>query len=143
METDQFPYRPGVDNYVVFFPCFLRCLVGASSNLNEAFHSLLWQRAPKARHTGKLRLELALDISVNLWNSGYRGGLCGLMNSVGLKFSKKMADQMAKDDGERIRKARKIKTHEFLKKRKDRKAARNALAAKFRKENPDYAAGKH
>jgi hypothetical protein len=128
-----------VTSFLILF-MLKRCLVGASRNLNEAFHSLMYQRAPKSRHSGKLRFELALDISVCIWNAGYPGGICGLMEGQRLPFDQSLADDFESND-RMITRATVRKTHKFLKKRKASKISKAAFAAKLRKEKPNYGPG--
>jgi hypothetical protein len=111
--------------------------------LNESFHALLWRRAPKSRHCGKLRLQVALDFAVNIWNNGYKGGILGIMNCLGLEYDEELVAAVEDDDVRRIKVATKKKDVEFRRQRKARKAQRAAQAALAKKKGaPDYCPGK-
>ena len=48
------------------------CLHGGTQNQNEAFNSLIWQRAPKRTHSGLPTVQTALYLAIGIFNDGGR-----------------------------------------------------------------------
>lgn len=102
------------------FALVFRCLRGSSSNANESIHATVWRRANKAGHSGKTRLEMAVAVSTLKWNYGNRG-ILALMSALSLEYSQKTLDFFEKEDANRLAQARRRKTEEYCRTRKERK----------------------
>ena len=62
-----------------------------TQNVNESFHHLVWQLAPKDTFTFlQSKTKCALHIAVILFNEGYASGLSELFNEMGITVSKNM-----------------------------------------------------
>ena len=71
-------------------------------SVNESFHHLVWQLAPKDIFTSTIQTKCALYIALILFNEGYAPGLSELYNEMGTTVSKNMENQWKDFDGARL-----------------------------------------
>jgi len=65
-----------------------RCLGGFTQNANESLNAVVWSIAPKAISSGKSVVDIAINIAVITYNSGFRG-LLDVMSTLQLKIIQK------------------------------------------------------
>lgn len=69
-----------------------------TQNVNESFHHLVWQFAPKDVFTSTIDTKCALYLAVALFNDGYTESLKNLCDLAGITFYLNMTNQWEKFD---------------------------------------------
>lgn len=82
-----------------------RCLGGFTQNSNESFNSAVWTIAPKASASGKIILDVAVDIAVMTYNDGL-SSIMGVMDCLGLVVGRNLYDFAMEADSCRIKSAK-------------------------------------
>ena len=124
-------------------PSFLSAVANCcTQNVNESFHHLVWQLAPKETYTSTNETKCALFLAVSLFNDGYASSLENICELARIKVYENMKNQWNKFDSVKLyhknsQKGEKTKTS--LKKRK-RKNLKNQEAF-IRQEGVTYKSG--
>ena len=106
-----------------------KCLDGLSQNPNESFNNLIWSICPKNKYHGVETVEIAVGLSVIIYNDGMRG-LFYLFEKLQLDIGDSAKDVFRKMDQLRVQKAEKRATEASLEARRARRRAKLGLADK-------------
>ena len=73
-----------------------------TQNVNESFHHIVWQYAPKDKVNSVNEINLALHLAVLVFNEGHGLSISAICKSVGIQFSQNMLDQLNEIDSTRL-----------------------------------------
>jgi len=115
-----------------------KCLHGGTQNVNESFHSMIWQRCPKTIFVGRRRLELAVYDAAIVMNDGEKGRL-NVFSQLGLNVGDHMINAFERFDSARKKGYRRQATETAKRGRKQRKLSRASKKGR----DTSYEAGAH
>ena len=118
------------------------CKNVVTSNANESFHHLLWNLAPKEQFTSSQEIELAMNLSLCLFNSGFAWTYEKVLKECGLMISTETRDIFRRIDYIRIMDSdyKSLDATKFRRKKKRR--SKNKQADAFvRDEGIQYSSG--
>ena len=78
------------------------CKNVASSNANESFHHVLWSLAPKEQYNSSLEIDLAMNLAVCIFNSGFSWTFKHILAACSLPTSIDSFTMFRQIDRERI-----------------------------------------
>ena len=105
----------------------------ASSNANESFHHVLWNLAPKEQYNSSLEIELAMNLSTCLFNSGFLWTYKNFLNQIGLNITDISQQLFRKIDEVRIKHSEYKLLSSTKEKRKKTRRLKNKLADSFKR----------
>ena len=73
-----------------------------TQNVNESFHYIVWQYAPKVKVKSVNEINLALHLVVLVFNEGRVLSISAICKSVGIQFSQNMLNQLNEIDSTRL-----------------------------------------
>ena len=111
------------------------CKNNMSSNPNEAYHHVLWGLAPKDSFCSTKEIQLAVDISVCLFNSGYLWTYQTIFEKCNLPFSENAKNMFRQMDIDRIKKSDYHSSEKQKKRRKDIRHEKHKSANAFQKKD--------
>ena len=97
--------------------CFLSAVANCrTQNVNESFHHLVWQLAPKETYTSTNETKCALFLAVSLFSDGYASSLGNICELARIKVYENMKNQWSKFDSVKLyhkicKKMKKLKRH--------------------------------
>lgn len=103
-----------------------RCLGGFTQNSNESFNSAVWTIAPKASASGKIILDVAVDIAVMTYNDGL-SSIMGVMDCLGLVVGRNLYDFAMEADSCRIKSAERSMSDAAKATRRDSRSSRKEM----------------
>ena len=74
-----------------------RCLLGATQNRNESFHSMIWARCSKTDFSGTTVIQIATSLAVMVFNSGNRS-LTQITDKLGIEAGPLCCAELAARD---------------------------------------------
>ena len=80
-----------------------------TQNVNESFHHLVWQFAPKDVFTSTIDTKCALYLAVALFNDGYTKSLKSFCDLAGITFYLNMTNQWEKFDSLKLSQGHSLK----------------------------------
>ena len=84
-------------------PSFLSAVANCrTQNVNESFHHLVWQLAPKETYTSTNKTKCALFLAVSLFNDGYASSLGNICKLARIKVYENMKNQWNKFDSVKL-----------------------------------------
>ena len=92
-----------------------------TQNVNESFHHLVWQSAPKDVFTSAIDTKCALYLAEALFNDGYTESLRNLCDLTGITFYLNMINQWEKFDSIKLYRKNIQNTEKVKENRKKRK----------------------
>ena len=105
--------------------CLLsRCLLGATQNRNESFHSLIWARCSKTNFIGTSTVKIATSLAVMVFNSGSQS-LTEVMDKFGVEAGPLCCAHLASQDSAHVH-AASYKVSEKVKQRRKKKGEEEA-----------------
>ena len=73
-----------------------------TQNVNESFHHIVWQYAPKDKVNSVNEINLALHLAVLVFNEVHGLSISVICKSVGIQFSQNILDQLNEIDSTRL-----------------------------------------
>ena len=73
-----------------------------TQNVNESFHHIVWQYAPKGQVNSINEINLALHLAVLVFNEGHGLSISAICKSVGIQFPQNMLDQLNEIESTRL-----------------------------------------
>lgn len=118
---------------------FLECCKNiVTSNNNESYHHVLWSLAPKESFCSAKEVELAMNLSVCIFNSGFYWTYKELLTSCNLEVSSSSLKIFKRIDKNRIQKSNYQTSDVAKERRKETRREKNKNADAFQK---DYRSG--
>ena len=100
--------------------CLASCVDGNTQNMNESYHHLVWNLAPKEQLNSPLEINLAVEIATLLFNSGMKSTYNSIFIDAGITVSEKMLLQWEDMDNKR-------KQEKLWKQKEETKSKRKTL----------------
>ena len=79
-----------------------KCTHGQTQNVNEALHSIIWQKCPQQVYCSRLVIEIGTASAVLNFNDGAKG-ICNVLLKMGMNSRKNMIDGIRRKDVRRIK----------------------------------------
>ena len=117
-----------------------RCLLGATENRNESFHSMIWARCSKTDFSGTTVIQIATSLAVMVFNSGNRS-LTQITDKLGIKAGPLCCAELAARDCTTVHSASYMSETVKERRKSRRKEKKGAEEAYVEAEGVTYEAG--